>query len=63
LDGLNADLKLLETSELSHYEQRVKIYELQLPFLNEVHSNVVYGIIKEALAQDMLTDEDSLEAA
>jgi hypothetical protein len=63
LENLNSQLMLLETSGLSHYEQRLKIYELQLPFLNEVHSNVVYGIIKEALAQDMLTDEESLEAA
>ena len=62
-EDYNSQLERIYKSDMPYKEQKRKIYELQMPFLNMVHSNVVYGIIMEALAQGLLTDEPSLEAA
>ena len=62
LEDLNSELKLLYTSHLPHKEMRTKVYELQLPFLNSVHCNVLSAIIKEAGAMGLLTNGESLES-
>ena len=63
LEVYNIKVQAIYDSDMTYKEQKRKVYELQLPFLKEVHSNVVYGVIKEALAQGLLSDESSLKAA
>lgn len=63
LESFYSQVMSLYNSDIPEKQQARKIYELQMPFVKEAHSDMVYGLIKEALSQGILSDEESLESA
>ncbi len=50
LEAFNSQLQEIYNSGLPYKRQKRKIYELQMPFIQDVHSHIVSALIKEALA-------------